>query len=281
MAELPLLSASDRQAALGRVRFLESLAGREAGDPTRDALAAAHALGEAAALCMATDRTAQGRALLRNSVERILSAPTEALPAERLPLVRVALCGALTERTGIRLSPSWIELESRRGAERLPWLVARPDAAGALLAASLRYGRGRELWDLFGPASQWEPTTAGLVAVRTCPEFGLLAVFGQDRPPWAEQAAAGVMMQLLQRWLLRLSLLLADADRRALMALAGPVIDWPLLAIWLALSRIDAGFYRDALLSPRHRVAPELVALAEFLVRLAAEFGDATDQRAA
>jgi hypothetical protein len=220
---------------------------RKADDEAR-ALAAIRALTEAAAFRFALHEAEAGRDLLGTVVDRI-----EALPPERRSLPRLALIGALAGRVETRLAPAEVVLSGRDGPpthHRWDWVD--PRQAAALLAAALLSGqRGEALRGLLLATDPAEPGDAAgedaappvapaLVALALSPLAGLLDWFavGPDdapRPDWMHAEALGVVRQVEARWRLRLRLMLQQPERRALMVLPDSVVDWPLLAVTMAL----------------------------------------------
>lgn len=274
MAHLTLLDKQDVAAARQREAFLRRLSARTREDaPAAALMARLHVMAEGASLLMALDQTQVAMEVLRGAVEL----GWELRDPEAPGLIRLALLGAIIGRVRTTLQPDRIVLSGPAGPPRFfPWRTADPGAAGALVAASLLSAPGQSGAVLHAPveAEDVRPPSVGAAAVLNTLEHGLVPLFREPRPAWAADAATGTVLRLHERHLMRLRLMLANPGRRNLMALPGPLVDWPLLAVSIALRRIrftqHAGAFHDdgaPLPRPLYQLFAFVEALAEEIER--------------
>jgi len=225
-----------------------------AGNPAR--MAAAAALTSAAEIAFLSNRTSDGRQLVRSALDMLLERSINPIP-------RLALLGAISQQIATTLSYSGIWLRAGHRSISGQWEAGAGIAdhtAGMLLAAALASGDKPERIELL--TSQGgdlnDAAALGLVTLVKAPEADLLPLFGfaraedgriTDSSPGGDQRELGwaAAVALVQSYAGRVRTLHMDQARWEPMRHRAPLLDWPLLTLVLGLRRLSKGEMPDEL----------------------------------
>lgn len=247
------------------------------------------ALTEAAELAFATDRTSDGTDLLLSALRRMIE-----MPVVHWPVTRVALAGAVLGEVQTSLTVDGVTLHQVRrygGPAMVPWQmdahsVAR--VAGPLVCAAIASGDPMFRLPILGAgvppiAGGWSGAARmARLALTMSPELDTLPAFGvarsddgtllfdADRAGEQRGSAIAALIALHQRYAARLRLLASDEMRWGTLRLGAPLLDWPLLALHVALRSRRAGLRAEEFLDAI-RGAGAASALAVFLYEVAGE----------